>query len=241
MSCKIGYSIILPCLDELENLKILIKKLFKIFKKKKIQINIIDDSNNDKTKKFFEKNKYKYISYVQRNQPKNLGKSVLLGIKLSKYNNIIVMDSDFNHNPSDIKKILQILKKKSPTIICGSRFFKNGYGNNFYRHWSSLIYCKILNIIIDTNISDLLSGFFYLKKQEINEIPDKIKKEIFNGYGEYYLKLLICFYKRKKKITYFPIIYGKRKFGISKSNFFKMLFAYLYHAIVFNRFYIRND
>ena len=46
---KIKYSLILPCLNELENLKLLLPKLIKIIKKKNYEIVLVDDNSEDQT------------------------------------------------------------------------------------------------------------------------------------------------------------------------------------------------
>ena len=61
------------------------------------------------------------------------------------------------------------------------------------------------------------------------------KEKIFYGYGEYYIRLLYSLKKNGRDIKEIPVVYGIRKFGTSKSNFFKMLFSYFYHAIKFKK------
>ena len=43
-----------------------------------------------------------------------------IGFRKAKYENIIVMDGDLQHKPSDIKKFLNIFNKESPDIIVGT-------------------------------------------------------------------------------------------------------------------------
>ena len=63
------------------------------------------------------------------------------GFQKSKYNNIIVMDGDLQHKPSDIKKFLNIFNKFRPDIVVGNRdLFKDKKHNlNIFRLFASRI------------------------------------------------------------------------------------------------------
>ena len=130
------FSLILPCFNEFKNLKILIPQLIKILKNKKYEMIIVDDNSADltipKLKKIFKDNKK--IKYLLRKKNRSLGLSIKDGIKKSSGNVIIVMDSDFNHRPQDLKKMILIFEKYNYDMICGSRFLKGGSSNTFFRH-----------------------------------------------------------------------------------------------------------
>ena len=108
------YSIILPCYNESDNLKLLISEIQNILKNINFEIVIIDDNSEDGTEKMITENfsKMQNLIFVKReNKIKSLGKSVLEGILKAKNDYIIVMDSDFNHNPNDLLEIIKIQTK----------------------------------------------------------------------------------------------------------------------------------
>ena len=88
-------SIIIPTLNEEENIVRLIDKIFKI--PLNIRIIIIDDSK----KPFTKLEKIKKVDYVYRGKKLGRGSAVILGIKkalLNKKNILnIEMDDDFSH------------------------------------------------------------------------------------------------------------------------------------------------
>jgi len=224
----VSVSIILPSLNEFKNLLLLIPQIKRNLRKIKYEIIIIDDNSNDKTCLIFRNSKrFKNIKYIKRTRDLGLGQSVECGIKNAKYEYIIVCDSDFNHDPNDINKFIKKIYLKNNYFYSGSRFKKGGYGNSFFRHYSSLIYSFIIRKILNLNTKDTLSGFFMVKKENLKFIN---KKNIFYGYGEYYIRLLFQINKHFK-IYELPVIYTKRKFGSSKSNFIKMAFNYLFQTL----------
>ena len=227
------FSVVLPCLNELENLKLSIPEIKKRYKKYKIEFVIVDDNSNDGTELFFKK-KIPYVKYIKRTKYLSLGKSIEVGIKNSTYNKILVMDTDYNHKPRDIRKFLKYISNKKYKFISGSRFLIGGFGTNLRRHILSKIYSFILSKVILLNLTELLSGFFLIDKSIFFKLRQKDK--IFCGYGEYYVRLLISVSDIREKIKEVPVRYGKRKFGQSKSKFLLMAFNYFYKSIKFKYF-----
>ena len=225
---KKKYSLILPCYNEYKNLRLLIPLIFKCFSKSKYQIIIVDDNSEDLTIKKL-KSKFrlnKNIKYILRKKTPSLGLSIKEGIKKSDGNVIIVMDTDFNHSPKDLKKMINLYDLNDYDLICGSRFLKNGFSSTYFRHHCSKIFNLFVNFITGGKISDNMSGFFIIKKSFLNNNLDKI----FYGYGDFYIRLLFYMQKKNLKIRETPVRYGARKFGQSKSKFVKMLFSYSFAA-----------
>ncbi len=226
---KTKYSLILPSFNELENLKLLIPQIRTALKKKKYEIILVDDNSEDKTipelKKFFKG--INNIKYFLRKKNRSLGLSIKKGIKNSKGTAVIVMDSDFNHRPEDLKKMLKIFEKNKIDMICGSRFLQGGSSNTFFRHFCSLVFNYFVNIITNGRLTDNLSGFFVLKKKYLEKNLDKI----FFGYGDYYIRLLFFLQKENINIYDFPVKYDLRKYGQSKSRLVKMLLSYTFETI----------
>lgn len=231
---RLKYSLILPSYNEYNNLKLLIPKLMNCFKTKNYEIIVVDDNSPDLTT-FKLKTQYKShknIKFILRQKNPSLGLSIKNGIRISKSENIIVMDSDFNHRPIDLKKMISIFEKKNCDFICGSRFIGEGYSSTFFRHQTSKIFNFFVNLITNGYLSDNLSGFFIIKKKFIK----KKLNQIFYGYGDFYIRLLYMIQKKKLNIIEIPTKYAPRKFGVSKSKLFKMFFTYSLETIkiVFN-------
>jgi dolichol-phosphate mannosyltransferase len=92
------------------------------------------------------------------------------------------------------------------------------------RHYiASLLFNWWIRLILRTQIQDNLSGYFLIKREELNKLP---LGEIFQGYGEYYFRLLHFAQKAGYSIIEVPVVYRSRFSGSSKSNFFNMIFTY---------------
>ena len=101
--------IIIPVINELENLKKIIYRIFSI--SPKVYVLIIDDNSDDGTDKWIKSLKNKKLYYIKRNGKLGIGDAHTTGI-LWAYKNgfskVVTMDGDLSHNPSLIKKSLQL-------------------------------------------------------------------------------------------------------------------------------------
>ena len=231
------FSIILPCYNEKDNLDLLIDIIEDNLKILKIEFEIIivDDSSTDGTEDLINA-KYKdnsKVILINRKKERSLGKSVEDGLNSSNFENIIVMDADFNHNPEYLKDIIKLQESNNFDMICCSRFMNNGKKESNFRFNASKYYNFILKPFLSSNINDQLSGFFMIKKDCLKLLEFN---KIFYGYGDFYFRLIYFINKFNKKIFEFPIIYEERKFGISKTKFLDIFLKYTYEAIKFRIF-----
>ena len=227
------FTIVIPVYNEAKNLKILIPKIYKELKNKKFEVIIVDDNSTDMTLKILEKFKKRNFRHIIRKGKRDLSKSCILGFKKSKYNNLIVMDGDLQHKPSDIKKFLNVFRKINPDIIVGTRdLFKNKKNNlNIFRLFASRILIFIVQLLLGNKTSDPMSGFFMFKKSIfIKSQKGLIKKG--------YKILLDLLYNRNQKIKVVDVSinFDSRMKGKSKMSI-KILFYLI--SMIFTKFVIK--
>ena len=229
------YSIILPSYNEKENLPLLITKIKFYLNKKKFKIYIIDDHSNDGTKDIIKKKfkSDKRILFKARTKyPRSLGQSVGEGILMSQSDKIIVMDTDFNHNPKYLLTLINQHEKFNYSLVCGSRFLNTKLNKLKSRYIMSRIYNLIMRPLMRSKISDNLSGFFFIDRKIIDK---RLYNKIFYGYGDYYIRLLHYIQKRNKfDIKEISIVYDERKFGLSKTKFINVFLKYTFEIIKLN-------
>lgn len=122
-----NFSIIIPIFNEKKNIKKLINKIIKSLSKIKLKYEVIfiDDNSYDGSKEILKNIKKRNIHFYIRNKTRDLSQSCILGFDKSKYNNIIVMDGDLQHDPRYLPIIIKIFFKKNyDFVICSRDFFK---------------------------------------------------------------------------------------------------------------------
>ena len=215
-------SIIIPILNESENVKLLIPEIsknIKILKILKYEIILVDDNSEDQIELVVRKLRKKFKSLkllIRKKKDKDLSKSCILGFEKSKYKNILVMDGDFQHHPKYILNLVKNINKTNCDIVVGARDLTSTKKTklSIFRLGSSFIVTTFLNIALGKKTSDPLTGFFLFRK----EIYKKNKKQLF-AKGYKILADLIYSSKEKLNIIDVGINFSNRARGESKMNF----------------------
>ena len=171
-------AIIIPAYNEEKNLIKLIKKINKYIS---ALIVIVDDSQNEKTKKLFKKRK-KNILYFHRGKKLGRGSAVIYGLKrvLNNKNiiNFIEMDADMSHRPSELSKNIKFFNKEKLDLLIASRYLKKSKIIN----WpiSRRILSKLSNLLarflLSVPISDYTNGFRIYSKRSTKLVSSKCGK-----------------------------------------------------------------
>lgn len=213
-------TLIIPTLNEAENLPLLFELLKKLYPD--IKVIISDDGSNDGTKDIVEKisKENKNIQLINRSKKKIHGIciSVIDAIFETKTENFIVMDGDLQHPPEKIKEFKKGFDENYSLIIGIREKIKEW---NFIRKLMSDVASLLGKISLFFRRKkipkDILSGFFGGKTSLFKQIIDRnLKKFEFKSY-----KILFDFLKvmpNKIEIKEIPYIFGMRKRGLSKIN-----------------------
>jgi len=210
-------SLVIPILNEEKNIVPLTKKIIQNLKKIKYEIIFVDDSSSDNSKFKLKvlKKKYKFFRPIFRKKKKDLTQSCFDGIRRSKFENILIMDGDLQHNPKYIKKMFKIYKKYDLDIVIGSRKLLSGknLGLSELRRFTSITLIYFFRIFkIKTN--DPMSGFFIFRK----EIYYK-NKNFFFGKGFKILADFLINSKQNLKTRDMTIDFNRRYNSESKMSF----------------------
>lgn len=230
-------AIILPTYNEAGNIKNLIETIIaqEELKKLKKEFIVIDDDSPDATAGEVQKLiKKKYpISLTVRKKTHGLASAILTGIRQAKGDAVVLMDTDFNHRPEDIARLLEPIIKKQADLVIGSRYVPGGgmhmseasrwqyflskWGNFFVNRWW-----------LNLPVHESLSGFVVIRQTVLKKLN---LKKIFRGYGEYCIRLLFETHRLDFIISEIPVMYGLRQYGVSKSSLKRMVYFYLKTAL----------
>jgi dolichol-phosphate mannosyltransferase len=161
------------------------------------------------------------IRCLVRTQERGLASAIKYGILNACGNEILVMDTDFNHSPDNLPLMLQTLQDHD--LVIGSRFVKGGGMEDRGRYLGSLLFNLFIRLVLWNPIHDNLCGFFAMRRGTLLQMD---LDSIFSGYGEYFIRLIFFARKKGLKIQEIPVFYTLRTSGESKSNFLSMIVNY---------------
>ena len=223
---KIRASVILPTYNESGNIVKLIEEIKKELSLKRIshEVIVVDDDSPDKTgllaQKYFSK--IPEVRVVIRKKERGLATAIRVGLEKAVGEIVVVMDTDFNHEPKVVPRLVE--KCKHTDFVVGSRFIKGGGMANKTREFLSYLFNVMIRIIIGSPLHDNLSGFFAMKRIELEKLN---YEKIFWGYGDYFIRLIHLAKNRDISFAEVPSFYRDREYGSSKSQFLSMFKDYL--------------
>lgn len=161
------YLVILSAFNEQDK----IGKLIKEIKGQNLPLDIlaVDDGSLDKTQEAIRQHNVRLITHT-----KNLGKGSSLRDGFNeaiekKYDFVITMDSDGQHNPEELKKFLDKETETSADVIVGNRLH-NPKNMPFIRKITNILMSKIISKICRQEIPDSQSGYRLIKAEVIKKI-----------------------------------------------------------------------
>ncbi len=169
-------AIVIPTYNELENIQRLIKEIRKNINN--CNIYIVDDTKNNEIGKLIIKKKIK-AKYFHRKNKSGRGSAIIYGFKKAFKNQrneiFIEMDADFSHNPKEIKKNLNIFKKKELDLLIASRYLNQSKIINW--SLSRRVFSRLSNFlarnVLRISLHDFTNGFRIYSKRSAKRIIQK--------------------------------------------------------------------
>ena len=205
-------SIIIPAYNEEKTIKRIIESLPY---NNSIEIIVIDDKSTDNSVREVQKvNGNREIKLVRHKQNRGYGGAVITGINHAKGDVIVTMDSDGQHCPEDIIKLVKPIFKDEADCTIGSRYL----GTNYYNlpiktRLGEAIIEKLLKVFFGQKIMNNQNGFRAFNKK----LKPILKKARYQGFA-YATETVILTLINKKRIKECPIKVYDRKHGSSKIN-----------------------
>lgn len=156
-----------------------------------MDIIVVDDGSIDKTTQIIEEIKtlgrYRLI-FLKHNKNQGKGAALQTGfkyIKEKKYQGVITIDADAQHETQEISDFLALIKSENPDLIIGSRL-QNHKDMPRIRYLTNIFTSWVISILAGKKIADTQSGFRYLSSFLIKNIELRTKN--FDTESEIILK-----------------------------------------------------
>jgi dolichol-phosphate mannosyltransferase len=211
-------SIVIPAIDERENLELLLPSLWEVLQSIGVQaeILVIDGGSHDGTPEAATKRG----ALVVRQQEPGYGGALMAGFAAARAPYVLTMDADLSHRPSFVAEMWRA--RDQANVLIASRYVPGGKAEmSFFRR----ILSKILNAtfarVLSLPYKDLSSGFRMYHSDTLKSL--KIEARDFDVLEE----ILLRIYAEGWSIQELPFSYMSRGSGSSHARLLKFGKAYL--------------
>jgi len=234
-------SVVLPVLNERENLAELIPELSTALSTSvdDLEIIVVDDSSTDGTENLMEEfsrsdERIRFISRVglSRSLPDSLSE----GVRAARFDHVAWMDADGSMPPESLRQLVSSYRATaaSDPVIVGSRFVPGGGfkgvevvgETSFWQvlqnlrgsndSFSAVVLSRILNrylwVILDRCCRDLASGFIIAQRDTVLQLG------LRGSYGDYCVRFLYLAHRTAHPIVEVPYMCQLRRHGYSKTG-----------------------
>lgn len=235
-------SVILPTFNEAENIPILVQRLDETLHGIAWEAIVVDDNSPDGTAEVAREiaRRDPRIRVIRRYGRRGLSGACIEGMLSSSAPFVAVMDSDLQHDETLLPRMLQELRHTDTDLVVASRKVEGGdvgTGLSSVRAWGSNIANGLAQKLLNVSLSDPMSGFFMIRREEVEELAPKLSAQGFK-----ILLDIVSSAKGRLRIKELPFTFRERQFGESKLDtlvtldYFGLLLAKYFGDVISIRF-----
>jgi len=204
-------SVIVPTLNEAENIEGIIAKILAGGASLDMEIIVVDDASRDETQPIVRRLSLTLpVILLAREKPKDgLAGAVLAGARAARAKVVMVIDADGSHPPEKIPELALPVIRGERDMVIGSRYAPGGSTPGWSRKRRLMSRAASACAWPLTDVHDALSGFFAVRRELLADIPSdaagfKIALEILVRGGD------------SLRVGEVPIAFRDRELGQSK-------------------------
>lgn len=214
-AAPLDVAIIVPTLNESENVPRLIARLEEVLAGRAWEIIFVDDNSPDGTSDVVRHigRQQRHVRVVQRVGRRGLSSAVVEGILATAAPTIVVMDGDMQHDEAILPQLIDAVTSGQAEVAIGTRYVEGGGVGDWdkRRVWMSQLATRAGQWALGTTVKDPMSGFFALDRAAFHRALPKI-----SGIGYKILLDILASSPTALKVAEIPYQFRTRELGESK-------------------------
>ena len=207
-------SIVIPTLNEEDNIDLLLQRIFAVPDLQQYDFEVVfsDGASSDTTCTTIRKWQQTHpVELLCREVNEGLSAAVLTGAQHASGDIVVVMDADLSHPPEAIPQLLQPLITNSYDMTIGSRYCLGGATPDWPLGRKIASRLATVPARFFTHVQDPLAGFFALRRERLTHLARPV-----SGFKIGFEILATA--EPGFRVREFPIIFRDRSHGSSKMN-----------------------
>jgi dolichol-phosphate mannosyltransferase len=208
-------AIVVPTYNERDNVGELVSRLDLALSGVRWEAIFVDDDSADQTAETVREiaRRDSRVRCIHRIGRRGLSSAVIEGMMATAAPNIAVIDADLQHDESLLPEMLKQLNSADLDLVVGSRMVEGGSNDSMggSRQYISEVSSTIARRILGIEVKDLMSGFFMLRRQVVEETVRKL-----SGVGFKILLDILASSERRLSFVELPYRFRPRHAGQSK-------------------------
>jgi len=203
-------SVIIPVFNEVGSIREIVRRVQKV--RLANEIIIVDDGSTDGTRGLLaELDGKRGVRVILHERNRGKGSAVRTGISNARGDVLLIQDADLEYDPHDYPSLLKPIAEGVADVVYGSRFLGGPRRVTMFWHMiANQLLTLTTNLLYDTILSDMETGFKVFRRQVLNGIT--LRAERFDFEPEFTAKML----KRHVRIFEVPITFNPRDYSEGK-------------------------
>jgi dolichol-phosphate mannosyltransferase len=215
-------SVILPVVNERENLEILIPRLAALLNNARLdfEILVVDGGSTDGTREAAAA----LGARVVAERGKGYAAAIQTGFEDARGDWVLTLDADLSHDPDFVAKMWRA--REQGEIVIASRYARGGVAyTGLFRRFLSWMLNALLRRMLSLPVRDLSSGYRLYRRSALDRL------ELHSVNFEVLEEILVRLYARGYRVVEVPFTYFPRESGRSHVRLFQFGMAQLRSAI----------
>jgi glycosyltransferase involved in cell wall biosynthesis len=207
-------SVIIPCYNERDTAAEIVKRVQA--SAPEAEILVVDDGSTDGTQAILhgldaQRGGQSRLRVFFHEKNKGKGAAIHTGITAASGDILLIQDADLEYDPRDDPALLRPIEEGRADVVYGSRFLGGPRKTMMFWHMvANLMLTFMTNVLYDTILSDMETGYKVFKAEVIKGIPLRARR--FDFEPEVTAKIL----KRRHRIYEVPISFDPREYAQGK-------------------------
>jgi dolichol-phosphate mannosyltransferase len=182
------------------------------------------------------------LRVIRRVGRRGLAGAVIEGMLASAAETVAVIDADLQHDEKLLPEMLRRIEAGNADLVIATRYAQSGAADGGFsklRRNASTLATRLTNLLLRTNVSDPMSGFFMIRRDAVDDIAPKLST------GGFKLLLdILASAPAGLRVVEMPYQFRPRQIGTSKldalviADFIGLLLAKLTGNRISPRFFL---